>query len=417
MCIRDRAISLIEAGYDSLESLSKAEKSELIKVSGVDRTNARRIRVFFEKQQDSEEKEICPLCGAVAETGSTSCKRCGTPFLSEKEKKEVIVSRPKTFASDTAMKERPLHRDAPPARREPGAAPHGVKSEPGAVPHSVKSETRPEARGQTPPESKIPPTGKGKDLPPPPPLDTPAPEPAAEVKDGSLKCPKCGAIHKEPVTNCVVCDAVISKAPSPFEESAPEPVAPVPQSAVGTPCPNCGGTVPEGEVKCAMCGTMQGKDDGQEELYKGMTYLVKEPVLDGSMRMFMTGMEKGRKGFCVTRKFPQNLKVKYGMPDDLPVLWLSSVGKENAIRPMDLEKLSLSLEQFLAREPESLIMLEGIEFLVTNNSFKVVLKLIQSLKDQVAINRATLIITVNAATLTASQLNLLERECDMVLSL
>ena len=62
-------------------------------------------------------------------------------------------------------------------------------------------------------------------------------------------------------------------------------------------------------------------------------------------------------------------------------------------------------------------VLEGIEFLVTNNSFKTVLKLIQSLKDQVAINQATMIITVNAATLTAAQLNLLERESDIVRSL
>ena len=150
---------------------------------------------------------------------------------------------------------------------------------------------------------------------------------------------------------------------------------------------------------------------------EGLTYLIKEPTLDGSMKMFAEGLASGRKGFCVKRKFPKNLRVKYGFSEDLPILWLSSVGKEDSIRPMDLEKLSLSLEQFLAHETNSLIILEGVEFLVTNNSFKTVLKLIQSLKDQVAINQATMIITVNAATLTASQLNLLERESDVVRTL
>ena len=133
--------------------------------------------------------------------------------------------------------------------------------------------------------------------------------------------------------------------------------------------------------------------------------------------MFASGLAAGKKGFCVTRKFPKNLRVKYGFSDDLPILWLSSVGKEDSIRPMDLEKLALSLEQFLGKEENALIILEGVEFLVTNNSFKTVLKLIQSLKDQVAISGATMIITVNAATLTAAQLNLLERESDVVRSL
>ena len=94
------------------------------------------------------------------------------------------------------------------------------------------------------------------------------------------------------------------------------------------------------------------------------------------------------------------------------MLWLSNVGKEDSVRPKDLEKLSLSLEQFLSKNPGGIILLDGLEYLITNNNFITVLRLIQSLKDQVAINKSVLLLSVNPDTLETPQLNLLEREVD-----
>ncbi len=369
----ERAIALIEAGYESIDELANAEKSDLIKVEGIDRTNARRIRVHFEKQSESEDREICPLCGAVAATEDEVCQRCGTPFSKEEEAPET-----------------------PPAEKKPvSIRPKEELPPPPAEPEETIAE---------PEVEEIPPPADSQELSELPPPESVEPEAAAIVEEGKYVCPSCGAKYEEPVEVCMVCDTLMKTPPPPEESTA----------VTGTLCESCAFNIPEGEKKCPNCGKVI---EESEELYPGMTYLVKEPTLDGSMKLFLEGLKEGRKGFCVTRKFPQNLIIKYGVPKDLPMLWLSSVGKENAIRPMDLEKLSLSLEQFLSKEPGSLIMLEGIEFLVTNNSFKTVLKLIQSLKDQVAIRQATLIITVNAATLTASQLNLLEREMDIVVNL
>ena len=84
------------------------------------------------------------------------------------------------------------------------------------------------------------------------------------------------------------------------------------------------------------------------------------------------------------------------------------------MRPKDLEKLSLSLEEFLS-EQGGIVLLDGIEYLITNNNFITVLKLIQSLRDQVAINRSIMLLSVNPSTMDDHQINLLRREVDAVI--
>ncbi len=117
----------------------------------------------------------------------------------------------------------------------------------------------------------------------------------------------------------------------------------------------------------------------------------------------------------MTRVYPQKIREKYGLAEDVPILWLSNVGKEDSVRPKDLEKLSLALEQFITKE-NGIVLLDGIEYLITNNNFLTVLRLVQALRDQVAINRARMVISVNPATLDAHQLNLLEKEVDAVVT-
>jgi hypothetical protein len=73
------------------------------------------------------------------------------------------------------------------------------------------------------------------------------------------------------------------------------------------------------------------------------------------------------------------------------------------------------MEQFLSKGEGGLILLSGIEYLITNNNFLTVLRLIQSLRDQVAVSNSILIIPVNPSTLEGSQLKLLEREVDVIL--
>ena len=203
-------------------------------------------------------------------------------------------------------------------------------------------------------------------------------------------------------------------------------------SAVPKSCAACDAPLPEGATGCPRCGEpVEGADMAEEamravpsgprhappvapaSLRAASVYLVKEEQSEEAFRLFVEAVRAGRKGLCVTRAFPQKVRERYGLAD-LPVLWLSNVGKDDAIRPKDLEKLALAIERFLTKD-KGVVILDGLEYLVTNNNFLTVLRLLQSLRDQVAIHGATLLLSVNPSTLDTHQLTLLEREVDSVI--
>ncbi|UCE44729.1 MAG: isoleucine--tRNA ligase [Methanobacteriota archaeon] len=151
------------------------------------------------------------------------------------------------------------------------------------------------------------------------------------------------------------------------------------------------------------------------ELERSFSYLVEEDRPEASYKLFLSTLEKGMKGYCITRNYPAKIRSKFDLKD-VPIVWLSNVGRDNSIRPKDLEKLSLSLEQFLSQPDGGIVLLDGLEYLITNNNFITVLRLIQSLRDQVAINQSILLMAVNRSTLESHQLNLLEREVDYTIT-
>ncbi len=231
-----------------------------------------------------------------------------------------------------------------------------------------------------------------------------------------VPCPRCRSSIPPGADSCGVCGYTLSEA-----KEGPEP------TPSRQPCPRCGELIPSSSEGCPFCGTDRtSASAGGAEAPKGASppssmslrtsssYLFKEEHPEEAYRLFVEAIRAGKKGLCVTRTFPQKIREKYGI-SDLPVLWLSNVGKEESVRPKDLEKLSLSIEQFLSRE-KGVVLLDGIEYLITNNNFITVLRLVQSLRDQVAINNAILLFSVNPSTLDTHQLTLLEREVDAVIA-
>ncbi len=150
-----------------------------------------------------------------------------------------------------------------------------------------------------------------------------------------------------------------------------------------------------------------------DEISIGSTYLIEEKGAKGSYKLFKEILERVENGLCVSRDYPDKVKKKHDL-QDIEIIWLSNVDREDVIRPKSLEKLSLALENFLARKG-GVILLNGIEYLITNNDFRTVLHLIQSIKDQVAINESILLIPVNPKVIEENQLDLLDGEVDNLL--
>jgi isoleucyl-tRNA synthetase len=246
----------------------------------------------------------------------------------------------------------------------------------------------------------------------------------APVSKEARRCPRCGEPLATRIVPCPRCSAPVP----PGEDACPvcglSLAVPGPSAAGSSQaaCPACGEQIPVHAEVCPSCGARQSSAPkpeprpvapGQAHLRGSSTYLVEEDQPDAAYRLFREAVAAGTRGLCVTRVYPQKLRERFG-DAEVRLVWLSNVGKEEAIRPKDLEKLSLSVEQFVAQE-HGVVLLDGVEYLVTNNNFLTVLRLVQAMRDQVAINNGILLLSVSPSTLESHQLTLLEREVDQVI--
>ncbi|MFQ5891878.1 MAG: DUF835 domain-containing protein, partial [Candidatus Methanofastidiosia archaeon] len=85
-------------------------------------------------------------------------------------------------------------------------------------------------------------------------------------------------------------------------------------------------------------------------------------------------------------------------------------GMEESIDSQDLSKMNHIIGEFLKKAEDSVVLLEGIEYLITENDFERVLKNLHTLKDYVVLSNSRLIVSLNPNTLSERELSLLERE-------
>lgn len=145
----------------------------------------------------------------------------------------------------------------------------------------------------------------------------------------------------------------------------------------------------------------------------GGTYAVFEEKSEKAFALFSTALQSGVSGMCVAREFPEKISRRYGL-EGAHIIWLSSVGDQNAIKPNDLEKISLQISDFF-RAKSGIALLDGIEYLISNNNFQTVVRLVQHLRDLAAKSGAVLLLSLNPVTLSANELGLLRKEVDNVI--
>jgi len=154
-----------------------------------------------------------------------------------------------------------------------------------------------------------------------------------------------------------------------------------------------------------------------KEKYKlelGFTYLVEEERPERSLDMFVDSVLHDRQGLAITRIHPQKIKEKYGLRKT-PIVWLTNIPAEiECIYPTDLEQLSLVITKYITKAKKAVIYLEGVEYLVNNNTFNRVLHMLQFVRDKISTSKASLIISITPLSFDQQDLKLLEREVDHV---
>lgn len=138
-------------------------------------------------------------------------------------------------------------------------------------------------------------------------------------------------------------------------------------------------------------------------------YIVLEKKPKKSLEIFRDLVTHGISGFIISRIHPEKIKRKY-MLLRTPVLWLSRYEIDNTLNPDDLPKLNYIINDFTRRCEESVILLDGVEYLITQIGFETVIKYLHQLKDIVVKNRSRLIIPFHKDTISRSEFSILEKE-------
>ncbi len=152
------------------------------------------------------------------------------------------------------------------------------------------------------------------------------------------------------------------------------------------------------------------KSDRKHFLEPGNSYLIEvsDPAI--AYDIFIDQISDGHKGMVVAREYPDKVRKRWGL-DHVPYLWLSyEREKKNAREPTNVPLIYSEIKNFLESSPKPVVLISGMEYLISQNNFPKILKLIQLLNDNVAVNEGMLLLPVSTETLNQKDVRLLERE-------
>ncbi len=252
-------------------------------------------------------------------------------------------------------------------------------------------------------------------LPPPPPSAVPE-EPARTICahcDMDIEDPEdvyvcaCGqkyhVAHAAERGTCVNCG----------RELAPPP--PPERRMVTVQCPTCGevNVLEEGtdasRAKCTACGVIL------KDVARAYNYLLIGDEPHVAYEWFNSVVRKGVPGLCMSTTFPEKVRREYGLPD-VELYWVSDTNP--GPRTLDPKRLDFeimrALSNFVKNNKGAAIVLDGLEYLVVENSFDRVLKFIKKVNDLASVHDVTMFVPVTSTGLGPEEMTLLRKEFDKV---
>jgi len=157
-------------------------------------------------------------------------------------------------------------------------------------------------------------------------------------------------------------------------------------------------------------------------LARGRSYVVEESPPNISFDAFVNIISTPEAGGCtrsvglaISRQHPDFIRQKYGL-EQTPIYWLATRTGQEIIAPTNLGILTHTMVSFIDENPCGVILLDGIEYLVSNNDFTKVLRVVDQVNDHIAQSKSIMIIPVDPRAFDLKELALLERNMEKIVS-
>ena len=140
----------------------------------------------------------------------------------------------------------------------------------------------------------------------------------------------------------------------------------------------------------------------------GNVYLVEERRPKVSFELFDQQLSAGCDGLIVTRDFPKKLLSEHGI-GDCRMLWLTNLVGDGRINPTAIGILMSQVRNFVEGAKNTVVVLDGLDYLITLNTYDRMLQFMHQLRDTVVTNDCILIVPLDPRTVGQRELALLER--------
>jgi len=145
----------------------------------------------------------------------------------------------------------------------------------------------------------------------------------------------------------------------------------------------------------------------------GNVYLVEERRPRASYALFDQVMASGYPGLVVTRDFPKKLQSETDI-GGCRILWLTNLVGDGRINPTAIGILMGQMRSFIESSARSAIVLDGLEYLISLNTFERMLQFMHQLRDFVVTNDCIMFVPLDPRTVGQRELALLERSMEPV---
>ncbi|MDD1769983.1 MAG: DUF835 domain-containing protein [Methanomassiliicoccales archaeon] len=147
-----------------------------------------------------------------------------------------------------------------------------------------------------------------------------------------------------------------------------------------------------------------------EGLEAGNSFLIESEDPYAGFAVFADLVSQGARGMSIVREYPDKLRKKFDLGSS-PCLWLSyERDVKYAREPTNIPLIYSEVKGFLDGEEGGVVLISGLEYLISQNTFTKVLKFLQLLNENVAVKDALLLLPLSTQALNPREVKILERE-------
>jgi PAS domain S-box-containing protein len=150
--------------------------------------------------------------------------------------------------------------------------------------------------------------------------------------------------------------------------------------------------------------------DLHKKLLGGNSYLIRDKYNKSSIDLLMDLTIDDFKGLIITRGNPDQIKRQVPLLKNIKIIILTSEDIKGIVGISSLEELKNEIEDFAKKTKKSVILLDGIHYLLSRFSFNEFVKYLYDINDIISKNKAIIFVRIDPSTIDTNQIALLENE-------